>query len=208
MPVNASSFPAPSANTIATAVAAAVPTTAGITSIVQANAGSPVGGTWTQIGYATAHTTSTYTFSNLSGYKYLKLIWSSIHVLSGSQTMKITFNGVTSNNYHRHGNVTIGYNNGSTYPETQAMDVNFPVENVENDYQRNNGFLEILNSNSSTVKNVNYAYNSFNSYARRYQWNGLWTNTAAISSITLTLSSSTFYNPGTNGQGFYLIGAN
>jgi len=55
-------------SSIGSAVAAAVPTTAGITSIVQANAGSPFGGTWTLLSAQNPGTT-TVTFSGLSGYK-------------------------------------------------------------------------------------------------------------------------------------------
>ena len=204
----AAAVAAPSSATIASAVAAAVPTTAGITSIVQANAGSPVGGTWTQIATTTANGNNSYTFTNLSGYKYLKLMWTSLHCAAGTQTMRITFNGVTTNTYNIFGEQMIGYNNGSSFPDAIAMGVNFPVENVETDYQRNNGFIEIPNSNSTMAKHVRLHNTSFSSYWRYYRWNGIWTNTSPISSITVALSASTFNFPTSNGAGFILIGAN
>lgn len=71
----AAAVAAPSSATIASAVAAAVPTTAGITSIVQANAGSPFGGTWTSLGNVSPTGTTTVNFTGIGGYRRYRLVF-------------------------------------------------------------------------------------------------------------------------------------
>lgn len=202
----AAAVAAPSSATIASAVAAAVPTTAGITSIVQANAGSPYAGTITHIGYATGNGSASYTFSNLSGYKYLKLVWAGVTCSANGAGFQIRINDDASTKYmafiHKKRNDTatpsleFGFNN------------KINLETILNDYLKSNGVLTIPNSNSGAVKQYTML-NSYNNTAADIiqDYNGAWLNTSAISSITLSVTSGTF-NTAQAGGGFYLMGAN
>ena len=203
MAVNASSFPAPSAATIATAVAAAVPTTAGITSIVQANAASPYGGTITNLGFVSGNGVNTVTFSSLTGYKKLVLFWQGIDS-TGSSSFRIRLNSDSGNNYAYTGvefqntsnNRNVGVRQTSIYLGGMGTGAN----NCDG-----SGMLELFDTNSGAYKTgTNFAtsYNGFSAYA--YDWRVLWASTAAISSITISNDSANFTTTGTGG--FYLKG--
>jgi hypothetical protein len=221
MPVNASSYPAPSAAaiaaavaapsaaTIATAVAAAVPTTAGITTIVQANAGSPYAGTITNLGFVTAHGASTATFTGLSSYKYLRLYFHGLQMTSNNIDFTFRLNGDSSNIYTwsglrlRDGGTTNIMYQGSTQPYHY-------IGGVGNSTSSTNGMIEFLNSNSSAHKQYKYEfcwYDAGNPSIEYAKGNGMYLSTSAISSLTIGISSGTFNHSGTT-RGFYLMGAN
>jgi hypothetical protein len=113
----ASAVAAPSASTIATAVAAAVPTSANITSIVQSNAGSPFGGSWTLISSQSPTSGNTVTFSSLSGYKKYRIYFKTYNGNTPQKTYA-RINGVTSGYVYNHfinknGNTTAGAGSGT-----------------------------------------------------------------------------------------------
>ena len=220
MPVNASSYPAPSAAaiaaavaapsaaTIATAVAAAVPTTAGITSIVQANAGSPYAGTITNLGFITANGSASATFTGLSSYKYLRLYYHGLQLNSNNIDFTMRVNGDASNIYTWVGlkqradqNFTNNYT-GATQPYHY-------IGALGNSTSSTNGWVEFLNSNSGAYKNYNFNFNWYDPgtpAVENAQGTGMYLSTSAISSITISISSGSFSNTGT--RGFYLMGAN
>jgi hypothetical protein len=178
----AAAVAAPSSATIATAVAAAVPTTAGITTIVQANAGSPVGGTWTSLGVVNMNGLSGTTFSSLSGYKYLMFFYS-LAGAAGGRT-QIQFNGDTGSNYSSGVGVpsldaSPGFNNGQL--QTQITLHGSPQGNY-----RATGIVKIPNSNSGLYKTVEgLATVDYNTTLGWEEFGlGVWNSTAAISSVT------------------------
>jgi hypothetical protein len=216
MPVNASSYPAPSAATIAaavaapsaatiaTAVAAAVPTISAINSSVSTNA-SPYGGTVTH-SYAQGNGASTYTFTGLSSYKYIKIVWAFL-VGSLSQTqLGITINGDTTNKYM----AVINKSRADSATPELVIGINTKInlEVIRNDYTQSNGILTIPNSNSGAIKQFTMT-SSFNNTSTDIiqDVSGAWLNTAAISTLTFTLTGGTFVN-NQAGAGFYLIGIN
>jgi hypothetical protein len=221
MPVNASSFPAPSAAaiaaavaapsaaTIATAVAAAVPTTAGITSIVQANAGSPYAGSWTYLGYVNGNGTASVSFTGLSSYKYLKLYYNGVGCPSGSTDIRLRFNGNASGySYFEEISISGGNNYGSS--EFNSTALYFPTTNTG--ATANIGTIEIPQSNSSTAPKIfDYRMTFYQAgVGTQYkQGTGLWVNTGAISSIDLALSNGANFTvtAGTQG-GFFMWGGN
>jgi hypothetical protein len=202
----ASTVAAPSSSTIATAVAAAVPSTAGITSIVQANAGSPFGGTITNLGYVTGNGSATYTFTGLSSYKYLKLNWTAIKT-SEASALYIRFNSDSTNVYNAH--ILRRRSDQATPDLAQQQNYNrIDMEVVRSDFATQSGQIIINNSNSSAYKT--YVTSSmFNNTALfiKLDTEGIWPSTAAISSISVTTPNGTFNNNISNG-GFYLTGAN
>jgi hypothetical protein len=203
MPVNLSSLQPPSAATIATAVAAAVPTISAINSSVSTNA-SPYGGTVTH-SYAVGSGASTYTFTGLSSYKYIKIVWAFL-VGSVNAEVGITINGDTTNKYM----AVIHKKRGDSGTPDIVTGINTKInlETVRNDYTQANGVLTIPNSNSGAIKQYSMV-SGFNNTAINIiqDYTGAWLNTAAISTLTFTLTSGTFVNNQT-GAGFYLIGIN
>ena len=193
MPVNASSYPAPSAATIAaavaapsaatiaTAVAAAVPTTAGITTIVQSNS-SAYNGTWTDLGTTNfSGATSTTTITGLGGYKQLKMyVW--ISPTTSSQTF-MRFNGDTASNYVY--NVQSYSNSGRNWPGS-SMSMK-PAADGNDVF----GLLTVSPANSTTTKKIVISEN-YAASGGTGQFNGMWLGTAAITSVTFIVSAGTF----------------
>lgn len=204
MPVNLSSLQPPSAATIATAVAAAVPTISAINSSVSTNA-SPYGGTVTH-SYAQGNGASTYTFTGLSSYKYIKIVWAFLVGSLSETQLGITINGDTTNKYM----AVINKSRADTGTPTIVTGINTKInlETVRNDYTQANGVLTIPNSNSGAIKQYSMV-SGFNNTATDIiqDYTGAWLNTAAISTLTFTLTGGTFVN-NQAGAGFYLIGIN
>lgn len=93
---------------IATAVAGAVPTLAQITSTVQSNAGSPFGGTWTNVAVANPASVNFITVSSIGGYRFLKILVA-LSTVPANETLGVRFNGDSGFNYvHYWGNGTSG----------------------------------------------------------------------------------------------------
>jgi hypothetical protein len=178
---------APSASTIATAVAAAVPTTAGITTIVQANAGSPFGGTWTQIGTYTGNDGSnTVTFSNLSSYKYLQIVGPYQFSGGSSDVLQLRFNGDSTGGNYVYATVT-GTSNGASQSASSIF-LN------QSGNARGSILLDIYNSNGATTKVVKGNPSAgVNGSTTGIGANlGIWKSTAAISSLTLFTAGTNF----------------
>lgn len=168
--------------------------------------GSPYGGTVTQIGYTQANTgIITYTFSNLSAYKYLSLTWVAVTGVTDGQPWYMRFNSDTSSKY-----VYWGYQNRND-TATNAIDLaissSIPLNTMRNDYTQGHGRLVIENSNSAQHKNFNITQTYNNTATDIFVYkDGIYIDTAAISSITLYRTSGNFSNAQT-GAGFYLWGA-
>jgi hypothetical protein len=202
----ASAVAAPSSATIASAVAAAVPTTAGITSIVQANAGSPFGGTYTNLGFQSGSGVNTITFSSLGGYKYLRFVVMGFYPSAGGPAdIGFRFNGDSGSNYKFHmagggtsGTPAFNYGDFSTYGFICSSG---NQNTVYFDF-------EIPGSNSSAHK-IARCLGGFHYTGGQYVNNTsgftYWGSTAAITSISIFLTAST--GSGAN-TGIYMYGAN
>jgi len=201
----AAAVAAPSSATIASAVAAAVPTTAGITTIVQANAGSPYSGTITNLGYVSGNGASTVTFSNLSGYKYLKLYWFGCKNTT-SNSLSIRFNGDTSSICQIWGQENMAYGSGYATTYSNAAGGYLSLEDIHTS-QTCHGVLTIPNSNSAHYKTgeINLSFHN-GSYRRQVNGNFVYPSTSAISTILIFNGGGTFNNA--SPYGFYLVGAN
>lgn len=188
----AAAVAAPSSATIASAVAAAVPTTAGITSIVQANAGSPFGGTWTNVGQFNMQSTNNYTISGLSGYKYIKILLSG-YTKVATGTLQVRFNGDTSGIYWYGWYEQIPPSGGDSvvYGLSQTQ-VNFG--GAVGTGQQFHAIIEIEPNNATTYKS--YKFDGFkhnNPQGQTCKVNGIggWNSTAAISSISFLWTGTT-----------------
>ena len=180
----AAAVAAPSSATIATAVAAAVPTTAGITTIVQANAGSPVGGTWTNLGRLDLNGLQGATVSSLSGYKYLKFFFGLAPGVT-SMRLQLRFNGDTGANYW----FGVGNSFDSTVVPGAGSNIAANQIDLHGQSATNNrvsGIIEIENSNSTIYKMTRTiaaaSYDSTKAYSTDSI--GCWNNLAAITSVT------------------------
>jgi len=220
MPVNASSYPAPSAATIAaavaapssatiaSAVAAAVPTSAAITTIVQNNAGSPFGGTWTSLGSTTANGTLEASFTGLSGYKKYRVIVLA-GVTGGSYNTAIRLNGDTNNSYI---GGTSGYQNGQSgiqiyWAQTFQSQIQLSPNSLSNN-QISFYVIDLDEASSGGYKIWNFkGYNRDNSGYNAYNEGlGLYSSTSAISSIQIRNTAQLWNNSA--GYGFWLFGGN
>lgn len=184
----AAAVAAPSAATIATQVAASVPTSANITSIVQANAGSPFGGTWTNIGSATFSGGASATISGLGSYKYLRFSIVCTHAAAHDVYMRI--NGDTGSNYFYMSSINEGYNNsGGLYANANSSGTYFQIGNASVfDGTSFLATLEIFGAQSGAHKTLRgtsiYKETTYGLYAS-YSLDGTWRNTAAVTSFTV-----------------------
>lgn len=187
---------------IATAVAGAVPTLAQITSTVQSNAGSPFGGTWTNLG-STNYNTNSVTISGLSSYRYLR--FSFILNNGESNNYYIRLNGDTATNYLSVVQSTVGNPNSGAGPWSGRASL-FYMSTVPNGagHQRI-GVLEIFGTNSGAYKTIagETAFIDSGGYWSGRTFKGTWINTSAISSVTFlgdggSAHSGTIWGQGAN----------
>lgn len=145
------------------------------------------GSTYTPIATTTlASAAASYTFSAIPAtYTDLVLV-SNVKVSSVGEAVQIQFNGDTGNNY----SFTQLYGNGSTV--TSSRSSNLSIIYISNDSSATNygtAITQIMNySNTTTYKTTLGRF----AEASATSWSdvGLWRNTAAITSLTLTVSGT------------------
>ena len=126
---------------------------------------------WVEIGTSSPTSGSVVTFSSIANYRKLRVVAFKL-TYSTTATVKMTFNGDTGNNYASRpdeANNYLAFGSGSA----TSFDV------------------DILFNSQTTFKRIEGW-----EYEYTYPYQGLWTNTAAITSIDLTLSTGT-YSAGT-----------
>ena len=172
----AAAVAAPSSATIASAVAAAVPTTAGITSIVQANAGSPFGGTWVNLALANPNGVTNVNITGLSGYRYYR-VYAACENMSGSNRFAMRFNNDTGFNYNY-----FFYNSGGG----DSLRSSSSIALSPNINGSKGAVVDIPSANSTstdkmyfTLANGNSSSGSGGTFS-----GGVWASTAAITAIT------------------------
>lgn len=217
MPVNASSYPAPSAATIAaavaapssatiaSAVAAAVPTTAGITTIVQANAGSPYSGTITNLGFQSGNGASSVTFSSLGGYKRIFVYWQGCDT-TNSTNVRIRINGDTNANYAYVGKQFYSTNYPTPLGAVRSDNIYLISTNSGVNGSDLTGTLTLFDTNSGAYKIGKATARAYNGAYQLVEMDTLWASTATITSISIYLQAGTFTTSGA--AGFYAIGYN
>jgi hypothetical protein len=206
----ATAVAAPSIGQITTAIttnaASAGVTMAAITSTVQANAGSPFGGTWTFLSSQNP-AASTITFSGLSGYRRYRLYFMAFR--TGAYSLDCRINNLTGNNYafwttSRRNNSTTAFNISSAadtngmFLTPESVFENFPCH----------GYIDFDQANSGQYKTINW-YGSYltNSGQWRTSTEGIgWVRTtAAIDRIDIA-ANAPLTPIGTSG--FWLFGGN
>jgi hypothetical protein len=159
------------------------------------------GSTYTPIATTTLGSTQTaVTFSSLGSYTDIVVV-SQASVTSGAANWRLTFNGDSGTNYSR----TYISGSGSAATSGRAASVSWITINDEGYMvagQPTMLTIQVQNySNTSTYKTVlSRSSNGSNNGTAAVV--GLWRNTAAITSITLTIDTSTF----TAGSTFTLYG--
>lgn len=186
----AAAVAAPSAATIAAAVNA--PSTSAIVAAGNSAGWASTGGlTWTPIATPSLNGTSTYTWSGLSGYKYYKLAMFGQTVANAS--VYIRFNGDSTSNTYSTGGFFMVQGSGApaSYWSSGANQIQTMMNNQAQFFHL---FMNINEANSTGAKDCVFTFNSTNSGGTTQTNNGtgFWSNSAAINSITLLLSSSSF----------------
>lgn len=139
---------------------------------------------------------SSVTFTSIpSGYTDLVLVVSQIATTTGN-TIRMTFNGDTATNYSK--TYVGGYTGGATYGSTRSTNSNYIYNlwqvGAADTTSPTTVIYDLMNySNTTTYKTVLFRSNTVASSQSEVAAEvGLWRNTAAISSITLTSSATTF----------------
>jgi hypothetical protein len=198
----AAAVAAPSAATIASTVAA--PSLASITSAIQANAGSPFGGTWTNLGVLTS-SAQTISFTGLSSYKYLRFsFW--VYNDSAGIYPSIRLNGDSSGLYTFIAPISTSNSSTTPAPVRSLTATEITPQTAENSvgqyYSMN---FEIFGAQSGaykTFKGCNI-YTNVSSGTTAHTFDGTWRNTAAVSSVTFLTNRAS-----SNNWTIYAQGAN
>ena len=227
MPVNASSFPAPSAATIAaavaapsaatiaTAVAAAVPTTAGITTIVQNNGATQT--TWTLLGSVIADPgTSSVTISSIpTTYKSLRIEVMGV-ILSTTDTLALRYNGDSNGVYSWYREYSYGTVSGgsaSSGDNQQRFNATGAMRAANNRIYASTILQNYSNASERSkfwsANNMHVDSNVESNFVRDY---GTYrpASASAVTSVTLfSISGAVLSGFGVNGQsGFFIYGGN
>jgi hypothetical protein len=153
------------------------------------------------IATATPTSGSSITFSSIpSTYKHLQIRFS-VKSPSGLPSLNITYNGDTSSSYTVHSLV----GNGTSASATSAVSrTNFPIAwayGMVATYQ-NVAIMDIIDYASTTKNKTARAFygqddNSGTTSSTLELNSGLWINTAAINSLTVTVTGGLAYQSGT-----------
>ena len=136
---------------------------------------------------------STVTFSSISGsYTDLIIIVNAICASGGADVLNLQYNGDTSSGLYSSTRLT---GNGSTTDSDRQTGANFIYAGIVNSSLRDSDIYQIQNySNSTTFKTCIARGNLANNQTRVSV--GLWRNTNAITSLTLSHGSSVNFNVG------------
>ena len=154
------------------------------------------GNTYTPLATTTLSSIATsYTFSSISGsYTDLVLVGSNIMADTNDRGMKLQFNGVTTTTYSDV--ALIGYNNtASTGKDTGVAFIQWAGYNIGLSTTGSTATIitNIFNyANTTTYKNTltQASYKNNTVGPEMFYQTGLWRSTAAISSITVSISGS------------------
>jgi hypothetical protein len=181
-------------------------------SVYPAPAGAgPLDKTWTTVGYVNPHGTTTQTITGLGGYKYLRImssnVWSSV---TGDGSFTVRFNDDSTTAAYAFmfqqqlgsaGGVS-GANGWNTFLQMYPLG---------SDSGQSSFVIEIENPTSTTSKKLgtfmNQGFNNSSWFNRQGYF--IWSNTAAITSVTIANENGNNFN--TSGQvtdGFHIFGAN
>jgi hypothetical protein len=153
------------------------------------------------IATATPTSGSAITFSSIpSTYKHLHIRFS-VKAPSGNPSLNLNYNGDTGSNYTIH---TVTGNGSSVTAGASISRTNFPIAwnfGMVTVYQ-NVAIVDILDYASTTKYKTSRAFygqesNSGSSASNLELNSGLWINTAAINSITVTVTGGLSYQSGT-----------
>lgn len=139
--------------------------------------------TWQLIATNTTTSGSTSTFSSLSGYKEYIIAYEGVSI-SADGSAKLTFNSNTSNYY---GGVHLQNTSGYVENASNGLKLNYSAKRT-----LLNGLISIKNVNNGAPKIVEgyLILQAGDDYPTNIK--GGWTNTDAITSITITTASGTF----------------
>lgn len=156
------------------------------------------GSTYTPIATTTlGSNTTSVTFSSLGSYTDLILVTNTSNTLGSFYDNLLTFNGDTGTNY----SWTRLYGNGTSALSTRGSSQN----NIQVGWSgpaMTNNIIHIMNyGNSTTYKTV--LSRSNDAASNTGAWVGLWRNTAAITSLTLTQYTGSSF---VTGSSFTLYG--
>ena len=135
------------------------------------------------------------TFSSIpQEYKHLQIRYTAKNSSTATQ-MNITMNGITSGVYARHsllGNGTAASSGNSTASQTSIQLVE-SMANSTTGNAVNAGVIDILDYTSTTKnKTIRALYGMADNLTRVYLSSGLYNQTTAVSSVTLTASANNF----------------
>jgi hypothetical protein len=133
---------------------------------------------------------SSVTFSSLGSYEHLQLRINARTSGSGNfENTAVTFNGVTTSTYHRHTMYALS-TTIAQYNLTGQTSITGPLNAASGLDAAYYGMIvmDILDYRNAS-KNTTILFNSSASAASYSQWgSGMWDDTAAVTSITLTAS--------------------
>jgi hypothetical protein len=170
---------------------------------------------WTQIGaYTSTTNVSTIDFNTISqSYRSLRLAISGL-VKSTEGAIYLRFNSATANNYSQWG----WWQNGTTYmANTNYVDQTVLILSAIVDVNNGGYFNAIIDlpnyAEVNAAKQVSMKHRFTSPSGSHYQeWQGQWStgasNTPAISSINLLLSTGNMFIIGSAAHGIFLYGGN
>lgn len=162
---------------------------------------------WTLLASNTPTSGSAVVFSSIPSYRSLLIAYQNVTLVANGG-VRITVNSVAGTSY------TMGYQNGTGASVTRVSSpnqANWQMYSIAGSTTLANNFtgliqLDLANATTFHTMSGFGTTNVIGSSPDYFSWDGIVRDTAAITSVTLTITTSTF--SGTNNGTIYLYGAN
>jgi hypothetical protein len=190
------------------ATAAATPARLGVGAngtVLKANSAAATGLEWgsasapqsySLLGTGTTTSGTTVTVSGISGINSIRILFEGISSTFNNTMFRLNINGDNTGNYRQTFFYYLGnasYSSG-LFNSVNQIAGNIPIAMMANaGYQQINGFAQIDGCNSTGVKSYQVSGSSDTGVDGRAYWTGgVWTNTATVTSISVTANSGDF----------------
>lgn len=176
-----------------------------------APAGAGVYPTWTQLGFTNPSGLTSFTFSSLGGYKYIKVVGIMFNTTNSATNLRLRINADSTAAMYINGNVTYSGSTSVISARTSGPTTGFDLGSYSTSASDNVIEIEFINPTQTDGKKMikyNFTGNDGGTN-RQHIGDGVYNSNSAITSIVFSSTNSYAFESGNGATtGFYVYGAN